>query len=150
MCGSAFRTDSPFNSNTSRRTPWAEGCCGPKFKLKERICSNVFLVAGSLFVCEGRLFVTKILSVVQRWGRLQYYREIQGKNITVFVSFCVRPAFVRTATARLVVIFIEEKKRNSAVTLSIKYPPTYRIKVQKTIGKKVALSTCGICRLLSQ
>ncbi|KAB1260162.1 hypothetical protein Cadr_000024530 [Camelus dromedarius] len=31
---SHFRTISPLNSITSRRTPWAAGCWGPKFRVR--------------------------------------------------------------------------------------------------------------------
>src|SRR3954464_14523158 len=37
MCGSAFCTTSPSISSTSRSTPCAAGCCGPKFIVKLRI-----------------------------------------------------------------------------------------------------------------
>jgi hypothetical protein len=53
---------------------------------------------------------------------------------------------VCTATARLAVSFIEEKNRNKKDKFKSRYPPVYKIKVQKTIGKNVALSTCGIFR----
>src|SRR4029453_2264065 len=34
MCGSAFWITSPSISSTSRSTPCAAGCCGPKFSVK--------------------------------------------------------------------------------------------------------------------
>src|SRR6185295_3963941 len=34
MCGSAFWITSPSISSTRRSTPWAAGCCGPKFSVK--------------------------------------------------------------------------------------------------------------------
>src|SRR6185436_11978945 len=34
MCGSAFWMTSPSSSSTSRSTPCAAGCCGPKFSVK--------------------------------------------------------------------------------------------------------------------
>src|SRR5262245_39898032 len=34
MCGSAFWITSPSISSTSRNTPWAAGCCGPKLSVK--------------------------------------------------------------------------------------------------------------------
>jgi len=37
MCGSAFWITSPSSSSTSRSTPCAAGCCGPKFSVKLRI-----------------------------------------------------------------------------------------------------------------
>src|SRR6185312_3471522 len=33
-CGSAFWMTSPSSSSTSRSTPCAAGCCGPKFSVK--------------------------------------------------------------------------------------------------------------------
>ncbi len=40
MCGSQRSTISPSSSSTSRSTPCAAGCCGPKLMLKLRIrCS---------------------------------------------------------------------------------------------------------------
>src|SRR5579859_5192971 len=34
MCGSALVMISPSISSTRRSTPWAAGCCGPKFMVK--------------------------------------------------------------------------------------------------------------------
>src|SRR5688572_10010327 len=34
ICGSAFWITSPSISSTRRSTPWAAGCCGPKFSVK--------------------------------------------------------------------------------------------------------------------
>src|SRR5207245_11427430 len=36
MCGSTRSTTSPSSSSTSRNTPCAAGCCGPKFRVKLR------------------------------------------------------------------------------------------------------------------
>src|SRR5512139_1987180 len=40
MCGSAFWITSPSISSTRRSTPWAAGCCGPKFRVKFRISAT--------------------------------------------------------------------------------------------------------------
>src|SRR3972149_4306112 len=37
MCGSARSMTSPSISSTSRSTPWAAGCCGPKLSVLLRI-----------------------------------------------------------------------------------------------------------------
>src|SRR5579871_6656125 len=41
--GSAFCTTSPSSSSTSRSTPCAAGCCGPKFSVKLRISAIALL-----------------------------------------------------------------------------------------------------------
>src|ERR1044072_7876758 len=50
MCGSMRRTTSPSISITMRSTPWAAGCCGPKF-----------MVSGLIWVSaiSGRLLVAR-------------------------------------------------------------------------------------------
>src|SRR6185295_10552915 len=40
MCGSAFWMTSPSISSTRRNTPWAAGCCGPKFIVRLRISAT--------------------------------------------------------------------------------------------------------------
>src|SRR6202048_4609272 len=40
ICGSTRSTTSPSSSSTRRRTPWAAGCCGPKFTVKLRNCGS--------------------------------------------------------------------------------------------------------------
>src|SRR5688500_3764715 len=40
MCGSTRVTTSPSSSSTSRRTPCAAGCCGPKLIVKLRTCAS--------------------------------------------------------------------------------------------------------------
>src|SRR6202043_3421476 len=40
MWGSTRSTTSPSSSSTSRSTPWAAGCCGPKFRVKLRSCGS--------------------------------------------------------------------------------------------------------------
>ena len=52
-----------------------------------------------------------------------------------------RAAIPLIAKFRKVDIFIEEKKVNRKDKLRSRYPPVYRVKVQKTIGKNVAVST---------
>src|SRR6185295_17846897 len=36
ICGSTRSTTSPSSSSTSRSTPWAAGCCGPKLMVNLR------------------------------------------------------------------------------------------------------------------
>src|SRR5881394_122323 len=47
MCGSARWITSPSSSSTSRSTPCAAGCCGPKFIVKLRI-SAMFSILPAL------------------------------------------------------------------------------------------------------
>src|SRR5512135_3585586 len=41
MCGSARSITSPSISSTRRSTPWAAGCCGPKFMVRLRISGTL-------------------------------------------------------------------------------------------------------------
>lgn len=142
MCGSALQTVSPFSSRTSRRTPWADGCWGPKFRLKERICSSLLVFLAKLIFTFG--FTAGINRKARRQCILLTYREISGKKVRTLVSRFVTVAFARTAKVRLVTIFIADRNLNMAVTLSRRNPPVYKIKVQKAVEKKVAWSICGM------
>src|SRR5690606_2080888 len=42
MCGSARCTISPSSSSTSRSTPCAAGCCGPKFSVQFLMSATTF------------------------------------------------------------------------------------------------------------
>src|SRR5690242_1061258 len=55
MCGSALVMISPSISSTRRSTPWAAGCCGPKFMVK-------FWISGILGCLLGRLVVTRVVA----------------------------------------------------------------------------------------
>src|SRR5262245_37095505 len=60
MCGSQRSTISPSISTTRRSTPWAAGCCGPKFMVSVLISTSDMSVRLALFL--GRLvglFVTR-------------------------------------------------------------------------------------------
>src|ERR1700722_13386062 len=52
MCGSAFWMVSPSISNTSRNTPCAAGCCGPKFNVRLRISDTGSLPARGIQQCR--------------------------------------------------------------------------------------------------
>src|SRR3954453_12929158 len=52
MCGSARSITSPSISSTRRNTPWAAGCCGPKFMVYGLIFDSV-LVVDILLVAPG-------------------------------------------------------------------------------------------------
>src|SRR5574343_379359 len=53
ICGSARWTTSPSNSSTRRSTPWAAGCCGPKFRVKLRISAMCRIPVG-VFAHDAR------------------------------------------------------------------------------------------------
>src|SRR5690606_15896000 len=53
MCGSAFWMTSPSISSTRRSTPWAAGCCGPKFNVK-------FWISGIARVLQLRLVASVV------------------------------------------------------------------------------------------
>src|SRR5579863_7298079 len=55
MCGSALVMISPSISSTRRSTPWAAGCCGPKFMVK-------FWISGILGSLLERLVITRIVA----------------------------------------------------------------------------------------
>src|ERR1700684_2120850 len=45
ICGSTRSTTSPSSSRTSRSTPWAAGCCGPKLMVKLRSAVSAMVLA---------------------------------------------------------------------------------------------------------
>src|SRR6478736_5181987 len=44
ICGSALMMVSPSISSTRRSTPWAAGCCGPKFSVKLRMSATTAIL----------------------------------------------------------------------------------------------------------
>ena len=65
ICGSAFSTTSPSNSNINLNTPWAAGCWGPKFRFKFLIFFViVFNFFFNVFCSFPRAFVIKISIVL--------------------------------------------------------------------------------------
>src|SRR5260370_37398823 len=60
ICGSQRSTISPSISTTRRSTPWAAGCCGPKFIVSVLISTSDMSARLHLFLRRGRsLFVAR-------------------------------------------------------------------------------------------
>src|SRR5229473_200952 len=75
MCGSTRSTTSPSSSSTSRRTPCAAGCCGPKFMVKFRSsASAITLSLGCLLVT--RQAVTGTLPGREKIEGAEFLREL--------------------------------------------------------------------------
>src|SRR5882724_11274607 len=55
MCGSQRSTISPSISTTRRSTPWAAGCCGPKFIVRVLISTSDMSALGRLLIARQRV-----------------------------------------------------------------------------------------------
>jgi hypothetical protein len=73
-----------------------------------------------------------------------HYSEIQGKNRILENRKREISAEPYLRAVRFPASLRLDKNVKSEAVLIKRKPPIYKTKVQKTIGKKVALSTCGI------
>ena len=98
ICGSARSTTSPFISNTNRKTPWAAGCWGPKFKVKFLICLvlaifNHFFFSQSLqpdlnrrpFPYHGNALPSELRRPIYSHCIKEKYRNLSWLNTTMFL-----------------------------------------------------------------
>src|SRR5215469_4884382 len=81
MCGSALVMISPSISSTRRSTPWAAGCCGPKFMVKFWISG----ILGSLLEC---LVVARVVADHPRHqhARLDAHRLVHHPLLLLVVA----------------------------------------------------------------
>src|SRR5689334_14870393 len=81
MCGSALVMISPSISSTRRSTPWAAGCCGPKFMVK-------FWISGILGRLLERLVVARVLADDSRHqhARLDAHRLVHHALLLLVVA----------------------------------------------------------------
>src|SRR6266571_3167244 len=91
MSGVAFTTISPSRTNSSRNTPWVDGCCGP---IEIVIC--VSRGRSTISNCGGMFTVVLITQDCHRdTEKLQikslgrWYVEVNSLCVILFVSLCL-------------------------------------------------------------
>src|SRR5690348_1526544 len=83
MCGSTEITDSDFSSTSSRSTPCAEGCCGPKFSLYVLFC---VVICDVINVSRPSASGTSPVDICLTLRRLCKLTSELGKQLTGFAT----------------------------------------------------------------
>src|SRR3954463_11453130 len=84
MCGSQRSTISPSISTTRRSTPWAAGCCGPKFIVSVLISTSdmsarLALLFGLLLgLLVARQHLVRTLPRAQKIEATEFLGELYG------------------------------------------------------------------------